>query len=344
MSENRIKNHNCSIDIFRYICAIMVVAIHTKPFSDVNAELGYIFTQIIPRIGVPFFFATAGYFYIQKLERGQKAFFPYIKRLLITYFIWSCLYYLIDFIQWGNLNIKGFVVNCVYQFIIAGSHYHFWFFPALIFAVCLTTLLFKIKCRKIVIPLSFILYFIGCLGCSYYNLSVKIPILSNLFTSSQFLIVRRILLMGFPFFACGYLIYKIEDKFLKRTTNKQLFIIWIIVAVIYIAEVYTVRILKWQNNIVLTFGLYLMILSILLILLKNPFPEYKSLSNKCKLLANFTYYSHPIFILLLTVFAKNILHAQISETPLFLLTTAITFVVGIVIYKWNNKFINYFVH
>ncbi len=35
-----------SIDIFRLICAIMVVAIHTHPFEDIDSDLGYFFSQI----------------------------------------------------------------------------------------------------------------------------------------------------------------------------------------------------------------------------------------------------------------------------------------------------------
>ena len=62
---------NCSIDIFRYICAIMVVAIHSSPFTDINKDLGYIFTEIVPQIAVPFFFITSGYFYIKGLEKGS---------------------------------------------------------------------------------------------------------------------------------------------------------------------------------------------------------------------------------------------------------------------------------
>lgn len=50
------KNRNCSIDIFRYVCAILVVVIHTIPFGDISKEMGYIFSQIISRIAVPFFF------------------------------------------------------------------------------------------------------------------------------------------------------------------------------------------------------------------------------------------------------------------------------------------------
>lgn len=82
-----VKQRNCSIDIFRYVCAVLVVAIHTQPFSDLHTGLGFVFTQILPRIAVPFFFLVAGYFYTGKLESGKPCFLPYVKRLFITYFI-----------------------------------------------------------------------------------------------------------------------------------------------------------------------------------------------------------------------------------------------------------------
>ena len=54
LTENRTRARNCSIDIFRYICAIMVVAIHTHPFSEINEELSYA-SLIATRTAVPFF-------------------------------------------------------------------------------------------------------------------------------------------------------------------------------------------------------------------------------------------------------------------------------------------------
>ena len=335
------KTRNCSIDIFRYICAVMVIAIHTNPFLDASKKLGYIFSQIVPRIGVPFFFAVAGYFYIQKLERGETPFFSYFKRLLITYFIWSCLYDIIDFVQWGHLNPKNFITSCVIQFIITGSHYHFWFFPALIFSVCCTTLIIKIVFKKILIPLSIILYTIGCLGCSYYEIGITIPILGKLFTFSHFNLIRRVLLMGFPFFICGYLVYKIKEKVIHVTTNKKLLLTWFAVVAIWLLEIYIVRILEWQTNIIITFALYPLVIITLLILLKNPLPQYKLLSAKSRVLANFTYYSHPFCIMCLGFLANNILHINLTETPIFILTTVLTCLGGFIIYKWNNKLVNY---
>ena len=210
-----IKRRINSIDIFRYICAVMIIAIHTTPFSDINEQMGYVFSQIVPRIAVPFFFAVSGYFYMSKLENGNNCFFKYLRRLLGTYFIWSFFYYIIDYMTWGRSeNFIYFIKQCIYRFVITGSHYHFWFFPALIFSICISTLLFKIKCKNILIPLSIGLYMVGCLGCSYYGIGIKIPVIQDLINSSYFEIVRRVMLMGFPFFICGYLVYKIQYNFL----------------------------------------------------------------------------------------------------------------------------------
>ena len=59
MVNNDNKYRICSIDFFRYLCAIMVIAIHPHPFKDINENLGYYFTPILPRIAVSFPFAVS---------------------------------------------------------------------------------------------------------------------------------------------------------------------------------------------------------------------------------------------------------------------------------------------
>lgn len=104
------RERNCSIDIFRYVCAIMVIMIHTRPLEEFNVQLGFFTSNIIPRIAVPFFFAVSGYFYIQKLEKKEKVFVNYIIGLIKIYFIWSVIYFIVAFIEWGHKNLVAFVV------------------------------------------------------------------------------------------------------------------------------------------------------------------------------------------------------------------------------------------
>ena len=334
------KNYNCSIDIFRYLCAILVIMIHTSPFSDINYNLGYFFTNIVSRLAVPFFFAVSGYYYIQKLEANNEVFWIYLKRIITTYIIWNMIYFMIDFFQWGYLNMKGYLVSCFYSFIVTGSHYHFWFFPALIFSVCLTTIIYKLKINKILIPLSIVLYIIGCLGCSYYNIGINIPLLNHVYKLSQFDIIRKIIFMGFPFFICGSLVNKIQNK-IRNIFSFSFYLYLILVSIIlWLSEIYFVINYNLQVNIVITFGLYLLVIAVMLFLLHDPLSNYKNISIKCKYLANFTYYSHPFFILLILLFGEFIFHTDVTATVMFILITLVTCLAGLLLIKLNNRYLN----
>lgn len=338
-----LKTRNCSIDLFRYVCAVLVIAIHTHPLADVSAFAESVIFNVLTRVGVPFFFAVAGYFYIQKLEKGQKPLWSYLKRLVLTYFLWSCIYYLVNFIEFGHNNVIGFAADCVLKFFLLGSYYHFWFFPAMIYTVLLTTLLYKLKLQKFLIPLSVVFYLLGCLGASYYGLGAKIPVFNLLLNFSQFQALRRILFTGFPFFVLGHIIHKVQHPPLIRKPS-TLYLCTVLAALLWFGEVTLVNHFALQRDTVITLGLYLFVGFILLLLFKHPLPRYRALSEKCRVLANFSYYSHPLFILALETLSASVLPFSISETPLFLLTVLLTAVFGWVLAVWNNKWANYFVN
>lgn len=143
------KQRNNSIDIFRYVCALMVVAIHAHPFCELGVNADFFFSTLLPRIAVPFFFAASGYFYIKKLESGtERCFSRYLKRIVTTYALWSVIYFIFTFCKGGYSALKWFAVSSVYNFFVKGSYYHFWFFPALIISVCLITVFYKMNLKK----------------------------------------------------------------------------------------------------------------------------------------------------------------------------------------------------
>lgn len=329
MAGTKARNH--SIDIFRYLCAILIVIIHTNPMADFGANISFGVSQILTRIGVPFFFAVAGYFYTQKLEKGQKVFLSYIKKLFTTYFIWSCVYILIEFIKWGHSEIKGFIVTSALNFLIKGSYYHFWFFPALIISVCIVTLIYKLRLQKLLFPLGLILYTVGCIGCSYYSIGIKIPLLGQLYGFSEFLVIRRIFLMGLPFFICGQFVNKIRSKALKLG-NSKLFVFLAAAIAVWFAEILLVVKMGLQQNIIITFGLFPLVIAVMLFLLKNPLPKFRKLSEKCRILANFTYYSHPLIMLIVKALVPTI-----QNLYLFIVTIAVAAVFGLILSKFRNN-------
>ena len=331
------RQKNCSIDIFRYVGALMVMCIHIHPFDDISKFWGREFKSMFPRIGVPFFFCVAGYFYIKKLSEGKNSFFPYLKRILTTYVIWSLVYYLIDFMEWGRSDIKGFVRSCLKRFLIDGSHYHFWFFPALIFSVFFATVLFKLHLEKLILPVSIGLYLIGCLGGPYYAYGSRVPVLAALYARDNYTLIRRIYLMGIPFFSAGYLVVLIQNSGLYRKCRSALLIADLLVSVVlWRAEIYMVMRARIMKNIYTTPGLYLMLIMLMLVLLRFPMYRCKKSADFCKVAAGFTYYIHPLFIWMTDQISGRI-GFTVSETPRYALIWAVTFALAWCIYKSDNK-------
>ena len=337
------KQRNNSIDIFRYVCALMVVAIHAHPFCELGVNADFFFSTLLPRIAVPFFFAASGYFYIKKLESGtERCFSRYLKRIITTYALWIVIYFIFTFCKGGYSALKWFAVSSVYNFFVKGSYYHFWFFPALIISVCLITVFYKMNLKKLLLPVSMLLYIIGCIGCAYHKIGVQIPLLRDLYESEYFTIIRRIFMMGFPFFACGKLIDILEKK-LNKSGKAKIFAFVAVTVVIWLAEIFAVQKRNLSANIIITFGLYPMLISVFLLLLRYPLPNCSKIASIFRTSANFTFYSHPIILELIKMIYAHTVSREINSVFLYSVTVILTFAASFALQKLNNKFLNKFI-
>ena len=66
IKEKSINSNYRLIDLLRFICAFLVIGIHTRPFQAINDVLDNLFYYDISNYAVPFFYACAGYFLIIK--------------------------------------------------------------------------------------------------------------------------------------------------------------------------------------------------------------------------------------------------------------------------------------
>lgn len=194
------KVRNNAIDIFRYVCAILVISIHSEPFLEINSSLHYFFVQVVPRIAVPFFFTIAGYYYIKKITQDgvdvNKIFWKYIKKLLCVYSIWSVVYIIVNIFKTGKVDS---IMQIVENYFFHGSYIHLWFFPALFFALIMCTFFVKIKKVRVLAYVSIVLYVFGCLGTSYYGIGTQIPLIEEIIDSKYFKLIKNVLSMGLPF-------------------------------------------------------------------------------------------------------------------------------------------------
>ncbi len=183
-----IKNKNIqSIDLMKYIGSILIIANHTSSLYEISPSLNFVIINFLSRLVVPFFFIVAGYFFYKKIqseEKPYKIYIVYIKRLLTIYIAWTIVYLPYDLIYplvstptktfENYLNIiNGYLINFIYW----GSHFHLWFFPALIIS---TTAIYIITIKKIklkyLLGLALIFYSLGILGDAYFFLVANSPL------------------------------------------------------------------------------------------------------------------------------------------------------------------------
>lgn len=322
------KPRNCSIDLFRYPCALLVLTIHTSPLMESYFYVGYFISLILAKIAVPYFFVVSGYYYFAKMEKGEAAFAAYFKRLIKPYLIWSVIFWIVDFVQWAYTEPLRFLSQLPISF-ITGSHFHLWFFPCMFFSIGLVSICYRLKIQKILIPLALGLYIIGCLGSSYYELGIRIPIMKDVLQVEGFWKLRNIFMLGYPFFIGGGILYGFFSN--RRTTNTST--VFLMSGVLWMGETALVYLMKWNESIICLVSLYPLVLSLVMLLLQNPCESKQKLALYIRTVANFTYYSHPLFINILIMILNP------TNTVLFLLTALATLFFGCVIHRCRFKMV-----
>lgn len=110
------RKTNVALDSAKFVAAIMVVAIHTNAFKDINIKFYNFCSYCIFTFAVPFFFICSGYFLGKKIGRSKNTteyknlITQYALRLLYPYLIWGIWYFTItcalNIIRHSNTPLK----------------------------------------------------------------------------------------------------------------------------------------------------------------------------------------------------------------------------------------------
>ncbi len=346
MNERKNERNN-SIDIFRYVCALMVVIIHTNPFCTGSlAPLGVFLKQFFARVAVPYFFVVSGYFLFKKLDKDEKKGYLAAWSQIKTYFIWSIPYILINFVAvFGEgFSFISFAKDVVVRFFIYGQSSHFWFFPALIYGTVAVTFLYKRFGWKTVSIFSVVLYLIGLLGSTYLPIGTYIPILSKVFNLPNFYVIFvRPFMTGIPFLVLGGFVARNEEKlmFLLNYCSKEIIIV-ISCIVLFSFEKGLILLFGWSIDYPNTIMLYPLLTVIMLILLKHPLPFKTKLAQNARTCSNFIYYTHIAFMLVAERLFGALFGIQLSGILMFFITSAVLTLMGVALHhiKFARKLLN----
>lgn len=124
-------NRNCVIDLAKLIAALLVVAIHTALFVDVDSNLYFVFNELLCRLAVPFFAICTGYYLsVNKVKRQWV-------KLVGIYLLWTILYFLLlvpNWISTGWMSVNNCLGYCKSAF-LSGSYFHLWYLLYVIYAL-----------------------------------------------------------------------------------------------------------------------------------------------------------------------------------------------------------------
>lgn len=211
------------VDFFRLVFALGIVTLHMTPLKNINFAANYFVSNVLLRLGVPFFLLTSGFFLYGKMDRGDKV-WQYVKRLLQLYLIYSAIYFpgtLLRYLSDREHLVSHLLRYLRYFFLIASCN-HLWYFLGLAFA---STLLYflcaKIKLKDWQIGLiAACLYAVGVIGNAYLQ-----PLIPQLSPQNHRLLwvyyklfdtTRNGLFFSFPYLFAGYFIAKRKKAIRRR--------------------------------------------------------------------------------------------------------------------------------
>lgn len=288
MSEkiaNTNSKTNGTIDIAKFIMAILVVGIHTEPFGfNVWLDRGF---GIITRFCVPFFFVASSYFF---WCRG-KDIFSYVKRIFILYFVWSLIYLPLNIPILSAMSAGEIFA----LFFWHGNNHSLWYLLASAIGLLITYGLVKLFNGnvKVVFTISVFVLLVGCIISTYQPLTNKLLPCARI---SDVIGYRNGLFYAFPYMALGAVIADSTSK--KEKTISQynmsfgLLISTALLAVesiIFIIFFNTHETILWMSMLPCSYFLFMFLSSLNISLKKNTALFFRKTST-------LIYVSHTLFI------------------------------------------------
>lgn len=291
-----------SIDVFKLLMAIAVVAIHTNPIVNWSNQAAIGFVVMIEEWAVPFFFVASGFFLFYKMREPYQEDIEridnYILKILKMYCIWTMVS--LPLTIYGYITSGNGIINCILSyvkyFLFVGklyNSYHLWYLLALIYALVVIRMLLKKSVQPIPIAvISIIVYlFAGLMSVLIEDLNELGGILYQLTDIYQFVFNKGGIFTGMIYVSIGMLI-----SYYRLRINKWLGIAGLVV----------LNFLKLFMNdrgawLVLPVEALMLFMTLLEIRLPNS-----RIWKKCREMSTTIYLSHLIFYSIYTfIFIKN---------------------------------------
>lgn len=307
----------------KFVMAIIVVAVHTRPELSFKSTFIRELFEALYSIAVPFFFMASGFLLFRKIELplnkdGEVRIKSYLKRMCKLYLVWTIIYLpltIYGFYLDGIPVLKAIVVF-LRNVLLVGENFMswpLWYLLALIVAVGIIYALLKVKVPvKWIVIFSIIMAIIGVALDYCKETSLLNPITEIYF--SIFLKTRNGFFVGFLFVALGMLCSCLENIFPV--------IIPILLMMGVLGIIYNIPL---SNTFV--------VLSIFIVAISLRSENIKSrYSSNLRMMSSIIYFIHMIFMALLVIllrFSKGL--------PLFIFVLLLSVAMGCILMHYRNS-------
>lgn len=310
--ENRLNYSN--LDFMRYVCAIVIIVLHLRPFLGISYEMDLAFSYIAGRICVPFFFLVSGYFVAIKEKDNPGYIKSYSKKVIPFYLVWSAFY--VPFIlyeHWSFISLEiltplfalpiylilfavilGLLIAIVIALFYAGTYYHLWYFPAVLLSLMVLAKWKKHFSVKLLLFIALFLLLFGATETYFGILPVKLQQILQIYYN-LFFTTRNFLFFGLFYVTLGYFIGSKKQAYVKHCFLKLS--IWVL---ILIGETMFLQLTERLNSNILLSCVPLVYYLFISLIYSNtifPFPTKYTFRD----LNKYYYLLHPACILLLNV-------------------------------------------
>lgn len=330
------KKQYISLDLFKFIFAIVVVSIHTTPLADLGVgAVNWFYLNTFCNIAVPFFFVTSGFLFFDKIssfdtiEENREYAKKYLMHIAKMYIVWCIIWLPFKILNayTSNQNNIEYYLTHIKDIILVSGGDALWYLLALFVSIIIVYLLKRKLSTKVILIISFVFYVLGVLISSFYHLFEQIYVVELYY--SIFKNTYNGLLYGFVYISIG--MYMAQKKQNNVKIHKYL-IGSIISFILVIIEAFIIYNAKYNyNGVCVLLTMPITIYMLFNIILKINFPTCINVNLiKLRDYSTLIYLSHCVIIRLLLIIC-GVLSIQLYYVVKFVITLTVSLLFAMIV-------------
>lgn len=321
-----------AVDCFKFICCILIIAIHAKPFANnywLDAGVG-----LVTRFAVPYFFVATGFFFFRtiagKNTSNNKRLQKYELRIFRLYIVWFIIHMIF------NVVISSTIYSPLYylrHFFLPNNGSILWFLPATMLAVFIVYELSGVMDSRKIFIFSIACWLLG------YCMSTLSPVFERNMMASDIIDfmqkhigIQNGIFFGLPYISLSKLL---AEENAKKTIKRDIlgivlsFLCLGIESILVVMNIHPTLTFLWLSSLPMTYFTFHLTMTTEM-KMRPVFVTMRKVST-------LVYVIHPIVISIIGILFSTLKFVDYQNLVLFFATCLISIELSMIIYYLSKK-------